>query len=286
MAAREVEEAVREATEEDEVGTAEVIEADSDSDHFEDATDSGEGHHDFDRPEEWGEAREEVRGEEDEDDGVKGEEEVKDSTGAVAGSPDYVDESVLESWEGSLEVAELEQRRLEGVGCKLEGNTLYLEGRTMEACDKYTQGLRVVPLRFPQDRAVLYANRAQMKKVLGLPEQAVANCSQAILLHPAYTKALLRRAEVYEETDKLDEALKDYQAVLELEPRHVEANRAVRRLPAKIEERNEKMKAEMFDNLKKLGNMCLNPFGLSTDNFKMEQDPSTGSYNIQFQQNK
>ena len=152
MAAREVEEAVREATGEDEVGKAEVIEADSDSDHFEDATDSGEGHHDFDRPEEWGEAREEVRGEEDEDDGVKGEEEVKDSTGAVAGSPDYVDESVLESWEGSLEVAELEQRRLEGVGCKLEGNTLYLEGRTMEACDKYTQGLRVVPLRFPQVR--------------------------------------------------------------------------------------------------------------------------------------
>lgn len=53
---------------------------------------------------------------------------------------------------------------------------------------------------------MLYANRAQMKKVLGLPEQAVANCSQAILLHPAYTKALLRRAEVYEETDKLGQS--------------------------------------------------------------------------------
>ena len=83
-----------------------------------------------------------------------------------------------------------------------------------------------------------------------------------------------------------DEALKDFQSVLELDPRHVEANKAIRRLPGKIEERNEKMKAEMFDNLKKLGNMCLNPFGLSTENFKMEQDPSTGSYNIQFQQNK
>ena len=83
-----------------------------------------------------------------------------------------------------------------------------------------------------------------------------------------------------------DESLADYKSVLELDPRHLEANRAARRLPATIEQRNEKLKAEMFDNLKKLGNMCLNPFGLSTENFKMEQDPGTGSYNIQFNQNK
>ena len=143
-----------------------------------------------------------------------------------------------------------------------------------------------------------------MKRVLGLPDQAALNCTQAIKLNPTYLKALLRRAEIYEETEKLgkfllgkwlslklsfyvpEEALKDFQSVLDIDPRHVEANKAIRRLPGKIEERNEKMKAEMFDNLKKLGNMCLNPFGLSTDNFKMEQDPSTGSYNIQFQQNK
>ena len=73
--------------------------------------------------------------------------------------------------------------------------------------------------------------------------------------------------------------------VLSIDPRHVNANKAVRSLPAKIEERNEKMKQEMFDNLKKLGNMVLNPFGLSTENFKMEQNES-GSYNIQFQPNK
>ena len=64
----------------------------------------------------------------------------------------------------------------------------------------------------------------------------------------------------------------------------VVAHKAVRELPAKIEERNEKLKAEMMDNLRKLGNMCLKPFGLSTNNFKMEQNES-GSYNIQFQQN-
>ena len=71
-----------------------------------------------------------------------------------------------------------------------------------------------------------------------------------------------------------------------MDPKHVEANRAVRRLPAKIEERNERLKAEMMDSLKKLGNMVLKPFGLSTENFKMEQDPSTGGYNIKFGQNK
>ena len=81
----------------------------------------------------------------------------------------------------------------------------------------------------------------------------------------------------------IDEALKDYQTVLTLDPRNVTANKGVRELPAKIEERNEKMKAEMMDNLKKLGNMVLKPFGLSTENFKLEQNEG-GSYNIQFNQ--
>jgi len=263
----------------------EVIDYDSDdhSDNYEDASeDHGDGIHDLTKPSDWKPRDSNVSS-----DDVK-DETCEDSTGHDKGSPDYIDEELLRSWEvgdKALSEAELEQKRLEAAQYKLEGNALYLEGKTIEALDKYTAGLRVCPLKFPSDRAVLYANRGQMKRVLGLNDHAVRNCTKAVELNPQYLKALLRRAEIYEETEKLDEALKDYQTVLTMEPRHVAANKAVRSLPAKIEERNEKMKAEMIDNLKKLGNMVLNPFGLSTDNFKMEQNES-GSYNIQFQQNK
>lgn len=40
----------------------------------------------------------------------------------------------------------------------------------------------------------------------------------AIQLNPTYIRAILRRAELYEKTDKLDEALEDYKSILETDP--------------------------------------------------------------------
>ena len=65
-----------------------------------------------------------------------GEEEELDSLGHSRDSPDFVDEADLGSWETGehpLSDNDLEQRRLEAAQYKLEGNTLYSEGKTREA---------------------------------------------------------------------------------------------------------------------------------------------------------
>ncbi|PSN31050.1 Tetratricopeptide repeat protein 1 [Blattella germanica] len=118
-----------------------------------------------------------------------------------------------------------------------------------------------------------------------LKPSAIEDCTKAIELNSEYLKAYFRRAQLYEETEKLDEALADYQKVLELDPLHREALYASKRLPEQILERNEKMKTEMMAKLKDLGNLILRPFGLSTENFQLSQDPNSGGYSVNFKQN-
>lgn len=56
----------------------------------------------------------------------------------------------------------------------------------------------------------------------------------------------------------------------------------LRSLPSRVETAKKKEVDEMLGKLKDLGNGILKPFGLSTDMFKMTQDPSTGGWSMNF----
>jgi hypothetical protein len=107
------------------------------------------------------------------------------------------------------------------------------------------------------------------------------------------TKALLRRAKARHEVGgwaSLQGSLEDYQALSKsphqlssLDQKAVQA--AMRTLPTELNTAKDKEMAEMMGNLKKLGNGILKPFGLSTDNFQFTQDPTSGGYSMNFNQN-
>ncbi|KAE8743995.1 hypothetical protein FOCC_FOCC009361 [Frankliniella occidentalis] len=197
---------------------------------------------------------------------------------------DIIDEVALKDKEISLTDEERKRCKVEAEEIKERGNEQFRLGDFRESAISYTLALRTCPISYPNDRSKLFSNRAASKMKLGLSKSAIEDCSQALELSPTFIRALWRRAQLYESTDKLDEALEDCKKILEIDPSHREANIAARRLPDLINERNEKLKTEMMSKLKDLGNLFLRPFGLSTDNFQVNQDSGSGGYSINFKQ--
>lgn len=197
-----------------------------------------------------------------------------------------MEEEVLQDLEKDMSEDEREDRRKESTRLKEEGNELFKKADYVEAENIYSQALRKCPAFYKKDRSILFSNRAAARLKQDKKDLALTDCTKAIELNPDYVRALLRRAELYEKTEKLDEALADYQSVINLDASCRQAREACMRLPKQIEERNEKMKEEMISKLKSLGDLVLKPFGLSTNNFQVNQDSETGSYSVNFVQNR
>lgn len=170
------------------------------------------------------------------------------------------------------------------ISFKEQGNDRFKASEYIEAQELYTLGIKICPKSFTKTLSQLLSNRAACYIKKDEKELAVEDCNKALTYDSHYTRARLRRAQMLEETEKLEEALADYNEILKYDPKCQQAGQAAMRLPAEINARNEKLKEEMMGKLKDLGNMCLKPFGLSTNNFKFNQDPNTGGYSVNFQQ--
>ena len=107
-------------------------------------------------------------------------------------------------------------------------------------------------------------------------------------------KMLMRRAKAKTELDgwaNLQAADEDYRVLLSptMEPALSPTDKrsvmdSARALGPRLNKAKEQEMAEMMGKLKGLGNSFLKPFGLSTDNFKFEQDAKTGGYSMNFDQ--
>ena len=76
--------------------------------------------------------------------------------------------------------------------------------------------------------------------------------------------------------------MEDAKKIQELDPSYPDIHRTVRELDRLQKEKFEKMKTEVLTGLKSFGNTILGKFGMSIDNFKLQQNPD-GTYNIQYQ---
>lgn len=130
--------------------------------------------------------------------------------------------------------------------------------------------------------ATCLANRAACWLKLERYEDAARDCDEAIAIDGTYAKAHARRARAREALGDAEGALEDWERTRALAPRDATARDEARRLKPVVERKREEMKREMLDKMKDLGNSLLGNFGLSLDNFKAEKDATTGSYSIQF----
>ena len=142
--------------------------------------------------------------------------------------------------------------------------------------------------------ATLYANKAACHLKLCEYEACVSECANAIVLNEFYAKAYLRRAAAYEKLDDIEQALENYEKVVEIEEEENVNSKnkfnksayreKVEQLKPKVEQKREEAKKEMFKQLRSLGDMVLGNFGLSCDNFKAEKDENTGGFSLKFVQ--
>ncbi|KAM7397368.1 hypothetical protein PAMA_005599 [Pampus argenteus] len=139
------------------------------------------------------------------------------------------DNEYLREAEKDLTEEEKESRRQQSLALKEKGNSQFKAGGWLEAERSYTESLVLCPVCFSRERAVLFSNRAAARLHMDLKDQAISDCSRALELNPDYVRALLRRAELYEQTDKLDEALEDYKKVVDRDPNHTSARQACMR---------------------------------------------------------
>lgn len=122
---------------------------------------------------------------------------------------------------------------------KEEGNTAFKAGNLDEAYKLYSEALLIDPCN-RSTNAKLHFNRATVAAKQKKTAECIADCDRALDLDSGYTKALLRRAKCYMESEQFEEAVRDYEKVLKSDKGNMEYRQLLQE--AKLELKKSKRK--------------------------------------------
>jgi stress-induced-phosphoprotein 1 len=105
---------------------------------------------------------------------------------------------------------------------KEEGNFHYKESRYDTAIEFYTKAIELT--KDDNEKATLYSNRAAAYQQLQSYTEVIIDCGEALALQPNNVKALIRRGLAYEAKEKWEQAKKDMQLALSIDPQARQAS--------------------------------------------------------------
>uniref|UniRef100_A0A0D3EMA0 J domain-containing protein n=1 Tax=Oryza barthii TaxID=65489 RepID=A0A0D3EMA0_9ORYZ len=123
---------------------------------------------------------------------------------------------------GKLEEAHQFLKKL-GQEALAAGNKAFQAGKYSEAVEHYTAAL-LSNTESPRFSAICFANRAAAYQAMGQILDAIADCSLAIALDSNYSKAISRRAGLYELIRDYDQAGNDLRRLISLLERQLQEN--------------------------------------------------------------
>ena len=162
---------------------------------------------------------------------------------------------------------------------KQKGNEMFKAQEYIEALDFYKQAIAYCPDDETEKLAIYYNNKGITLVQLGQKDDALTAFGEGIKYNEAYLKPRYQRMKLLKDMEKYSDAKDDAKFILEKDPNFPGVFGELKQLEKLEKEKLDKMKDEVLGNLKNLGNMVLGKFGMSLDNFKLNQNQD-GTYNI------
>lgn len=166
---------------------------------------------------------------------------------------------------------------------KAKGNDMFKAKEYIEALDFYKKAIWHCPDDKTEQKAIYFNNKGMALLLLDRKDDALEAFTQSVSYNENYLKPRFQKLKIYKEQEKYSEAKEEGKFIMERDPSFGGIIAEMQKLDKLEAEKLNKMKDEVLGNLKNLGNMVLGKFGMSLDNFKLNQN-ADGTYNVSMNQ--